>query len=160
METLNFSTTTSDVAIQDYLTLQKRLDAVIGKIGLSKTIQLIEGFIDNSSIKVNEVEKFKLITAYIISQTIDIFDLKEDQFYTSKIREYRDGRMACFHLLKHYTDCSYAKIGEAFNQKKRNILYFCQKCDEMLSIPQFYRVFTDRYMSLENRVISFIAKLS
>ncbi|PHN08689.1 hypothetical protein [Flavilitoribacter nigricans] len=159
MESLNSQSKPERATISNYLTLQKNLDEVIGKIGLCRTIELVKSFIDNSSIGVNETEKFKLIATYIIAQTIRSFDLKEDDFYTSKIREYRDARMACFHLLKRYTDCSYAKIGEAFEQKKRNILYFCQKCDEMLSIPDFYPVFTSRYKRVEDQVLLFISKL-
>jgi len=161
-------TSTSDQAetapkvstIIDYTKLQQKLDWVIGKIGLCRTIKLIEGFISNTSLGINDSEKFKLIATYIIDQSIQIFDLKAENFYKSKIREYRDARMACYHLLKLYTDCSYAKIGESFDQRKRNVLYYCQKCDEQLSIPQFYEVFAHRYQLLENRTIEFIAKLS
>ena len=143
----------------NYSTLQEQLDVVIGKIGLCRTIQLVGSFIDNSSITVDETEKFKLISRYIIAQSIEVFDLKSDEFYTNKIQEYKDARMACFRLLRTYTDCSYAKIGEAFGQKKRNIIYYYQKCEDMLSVPNFYLVFVGRYKELEQRVIQFIAKL-
>lgn len=160
MEPLNSKPQTLRSANLNYSTLQENLDEVIGKIGLCRTIELVKSFINNCSIDVNETEKFKLIAAYIISQTIDVFDLNEKEFYTSRIREYREARMACFHLLKQYTDCSYAKIGEPFQQKKRNIIYFCQKCNDMLSIPEFFEVFVNRYKTLENRIMLFISKLS
>jgi len=144
----------------NYSTLQEKLDVVIGRIGLCRTIQLIGSFIDNSSISVDETEKFKLITRYIIAQSIEVFDLRSDEFYTNKIQEYRDARMACFRLLRAYTNCSYAKIGEEFDQKKRNIIYYCQKCEDTLSVPSFYPVFVGRFKQLEQRVIQFIAKLS
>jgi chromosomal replication initiation ATPase DnaA len=156
METLNSKTSE---AVLNYSTLQTKLDTVIGKIGLKKTIQLVENFMDNSSLDVQETEKFKLISSFIISKSIQVFDLKEDQFYDSKIREYREARMACFHLLKKYTDCSYARIGEVFEQKKRNVLYFHQKCEEQLSVPAFFEVFASRYKKLEDYTIGFIAKL-
>lgn len=160
MEPLNSKIQPLQSTTLNYSTLQENLDEVIGKIGLCRTIELIKSFINNCSIDVNETEKFKLIATYIISQTIEIFDLNEKEFYTSRIREYREARMACFHLLKQYTDCSYAKIGESFHQKKRNIIYFCQKCDDMLSIPTFFEVFVNRYKTLENRIMLFISKLS
>lgn len=161
MKTENlFASSTKMTAIPtDYTTLQQKLDLVIGKIGLCRTIQLIGSFIDNSSITVDKTEKFKLISRYIIAQSIEVFDLKSDDFYTNKIQEYRDARMSCFRLLRTYTDCSYAKIGEEFGQKKRNIIYYYQKCEETLSVPDFYPVFVQRYKELEQRVISFIAKL-
>ncbi|MEM9885629.1 MAG: hypothetical protein AAF849_07035 [Bacteroidota bacterium] len=40
--------------IFDYTKLQQKLDWVIGKIGLCRTIKLIEGFISNTSLGIND----------------------------------------------------------------------------------------------------------
>lgn len=144
----------------NYQNLQKTLDQVIGKLGLSKTIELLEGFIGNTSISANQTERIKLISAYITSQCISIFDLNDQAFFDSKITEYRDGRMACYHLFKKYTECSYAKIGEHFGQAKRNVMYYSNKCDEVLSVPQFYPVFIEKYNALEKCIIQFISRLN
>lgn len=142
----------------NYHTLQTSIDEVVGKIGLARTIRLLSSFIKNSSIESSESEKLKLITTYIIAQAIAIFDLEEDQFYSSKIPEYREARMGCFYLLKKYTHCSHARIGERFGLTKRNVLYYIQKCDEMLSIPQFYKGFIHKFEQLDNRTVEFLSK--
>ncbi len=142
----------------NYTTLQQSLDVVLGKIGLPKTVKLLCSFISNSSLSTTQVEKLKLVTTYIISQAIVIFDLNEEEFYDSRIPEYREARMACYHLLKKYTDSSYSKIGERFGLKKRQVLYYHQKCEEMLSISQYYKAFTAKYKDLEELTIEFIAK--
>jgi len=144
----------------DYATLQKRIDAMVGQIGLCNTIRMLEGMMADSSLDVPQEEKYRLISEFIITQSIQVFDLKKEDFFTSKIREYRDARTACYHLLKVFTGKSYAKIGETFNQKKRNILYSYQKCEDMLSIPHIYQVFNDKYSTLEHRITQFIARLS
>lgn len=139
--------------------LQAVLERVVGKLGMEKTAQLLESFDNNSSLNMDELEKVKLLTAFIISQSISIFNLEESEFYSSEIREYREARMVCYHILHIYTKCSYAKIGEIFGRKKRNVLYFCQKCRELLSVPQFYREFVEKHEQLDKCTIEFIGKL-
>lgn len=142
----------------DYGMLQRNLDRVIGLIGLPRVNSMICSFIDNSSIQTSEIEKLKLITAYVISQSIIIFDLDESQFYESKVDEYREARMACYHLLAKYTKSTHGKIGERFGRKKHNVRYAYEKCEEMLSIPEYYKSFIEKYECLENQLIVFLAK--
>ncbi|WP_242446434.1 hypothetical protein [Nonlabens agnitus] len=68
--------------------------------------------------------------------------------------------MACYFLLKKYTDTSYAKIGESFKQSKRAVMYNYHKCDGIFSIPSFYKPFVANLQVLENNVVNFIAKLN
>ncbi len=140
--------------------LQVVLERVVGKLGMEKTVHLLESFDNNSSIDMGEKEKLKVITTFIISQCISIFNLEESEFYTSEIREYREARMISYHLIHTYTKCSYAKIGEVFGRKKRNVLYFCQKCRELLSVPGFYREFVEKHKQLDKYTIEFIGKLN
>lgn len=144
----------------DYHDLQQSIDSLIGKFGLQKTIEVIDSLTSNTELTTQDKEKVKLLLVFIISQSIDVFDLKEENFYTSSVQEYREARMSCYYLLKKYTDSSYAKIGENFNQSKRAILYNYHKCDEILSIPQFYKPFVEKFKILENNIINFIAKLN
>lgn len=144
----------------NYHDLQCSIDTLIGKFGLQKTIEVIESLSNNTKLSVRDQEKSKLLQVFIISQSIKVFHLKEAQFYTSSVQEYREARMSCYYLIKKYTDSSYAKIGENFNQSKRAILYNYHKCDEILSIPQYYKDFVEKFKSLENNTINFIAKLN
>lgn len=144
----------------DYSDLQQSVDTLIGKFGLIKTIEVINNLTGNTQLQSSDTQKVKLLLVFVISQSIEIFNLQESQFKESTVQEYRDARMACYFLLKKYTDTSYAKIGENFGQSKRAVMYNYHKCDEILSIPQFYKPFVERYKMLENNVINFIAKLN
>lgn len=143
----------------NYNDLQLRIDKVIGKIGLSKTINLLEGFIGNSSMTVGGNSKVKVIAAYFISKSVEVFELKERKFYISREPKYSEARMACFHLLKKHSQYSYSNIGDAVGLKKRTILYYHNKCKDILSIPHFYQPFLEKYDLLENCAIDFISKL-
>ena len=146
--------------IYNYHDLQQSIDTLIGKFGLHKTIEVIDSLSGNTELQSKDSEKVKLLLVFIISQAIEVFNLKEEHFYSSAVQEYREARMVCYYLLKKYTDTSYAKIGENFNQSKRAILYNYHKCDEILSIPQFYKALVEKFKTLENNTINFIAKLN
>jgi chromosomal replication initiation ATPase DnaA len=143
-----------------YSDLQQHIDTLIGKFGLQHSVEVVASLTNNTALSAPDKEKVKLLLVFTISKSIDIFDLMEANFYTSSVQEYREARMACYFLLKKYTDCSYAKIGERFNQSKRAVLYHYHKCDEMLSIPQYYKPFVDKFKLLEHHIINFIAKLN
>ena len=146
--------------VHDYHDLQDSIDNLIGKFGLPKTIEIIDSLTNNTALTTKDKEKTKLLLIFVIAQSIEVFDLKEESFYSSPVQEYREARMSCYYLLKKYTDSSYAKIGENFKQSKRAILYNYHKCDEILSIPQFYKSFVEKFKILENNTINFIAKLN
>ncbi|WP_346881285.1 hypothetical protein [uncultured Algibacter sp.] len=146
--------------VHDYHDLQDSIDNLIGKFGLPKTIEVIDSLTNNTALTTKDKEKTKLLLIFVIAQSIEVFDLKEESFYSSPVQEYREARMSCYYLLKKYTDSSYAKIGENFKQSKRAILYNYHKCDEILSIPQFYKSFVEKFKILENNTINFIAKLN
>ena len=145
--------------IYNYEDLQHSVDTLIGKFGLKKTIEVLESLSENTQLKSKESDKIKLLFVYIVSKSIKVFDLKEEDYYTNTIQEYREARMSCYYLLRKYTGISYRKIGEDFKQTKRAILYNYQKCEDMLSIPTYYKEFADRFKTLEDHLINFIAKL-
>ena len=143
----------------NYADLQKSVDELVGKFGLEKSVEIINSFSRNSEIGRKEIRKLKLVKDYIIAETILIFDLDEKKFFASEIREYREARMACYHLLNKYTENSHSKIAETFGKKRGSALYFIHKCNSILSIPQFYPSFVEHYKSLESSTIHFISKL-
>lgn len=143
-----------------YHDLQNIIDKMVGKIGLSNTIVLLEQVIQEGGVTIDTEEKSKLISSYLSSRCLVVFGLERKHFNDSKVHEYREGRMACFHLIKKYTDGSYAHIAQQFDQKKRNVLYACQKCEDMLSVPQHHRRFVEKYQALERYLLEFIPKLN
>lgn len=143
----------------NYIQLQENLEKALGKIGLANTIKLLQNVISDECAKEGDIERTKVVAEYIIAQAIRVFDLNPKKFYTSNIREYREARMAVYHLLRKYTTGSYSKIGERFSQHKRNVIYFCNKCSETLSVARFHPVFYDRYKAIEHQTITFISKL-
>lgn len=143
----------------NYENLQQSIDKVIGKLGLQRTIALLDSFVGKMSIKPDETEKVKLITGYLVSTAIKCYDLNEQEFYSSKIREYREARMICYHLLRKYLEYSYPKIAKAFKQKERIVMHFYHRAEEFLSVPQFYKPFVQKYTAIENQLIEFIGKL-
>ena len=143
----------------NYADLQQSVDELVGKFGLEKSVEIINSFSRNSRIGRSEIRKLKLIKDYIIAETILIFDLDEKNFFNSEIREYREARMACYHLLNKYTENSHSKIAETFGKKRGSALYFIHKCNNILSIPQFYPSFIEKYRGLESSTIHFISKL-
>ncbi len=143
----------------NYQQLQHRIDILVGKFGLEKTIEIMDSLSNNTDLKTLDDEKVKLLQTYLISQSIEIFDLEMKDFYTSMVPEYREARMSCYYLLRKYTDISFSSIGKRFKHSKRAVLYHYQKCVDILSIPEYYDTFIKRLQMLENNSINFIAKL-
>lgn len=132
----------------------------VAKIGLSNTIVLLETISGGKNINTTTAENVRLVIQFLTSRCLRVFNLEEDQFKSNEARECRDARMAVYHLVKKYTDSSYAFVALQFGQKKRNVLYACQKCDEILSVGQFHKAFVDKYNTLEVQTLEFIAKLN
>lgn len=143
-----------------YVQLQDRIDEVIGKIGLDRTIYLLNSFINNTAISQKEGEKIKMITHYLASVAIQVFDLRDDIFYISAVREYRDARMCCFHLLRKYTEDTYPKIGLNFHCSARIVMYGCITVEDRLAVPKGNGKFVANYTLLESKLIDFIGKIN
>jgi len=143
-----------------YTDLQKNVDELVGRYGLQKAVTILANFSSNTKIKVSNPQKLRLITDYIVAKCITIFDIEEEQLNNSTIREYREARMACYHVLSKYTDMSYARIAERFGWKYHNVFYFYHKCEEILSLPTYYKNFVTMYKALELSAINFISNLN
>lgn len=144
----------------DYTTLQTNIDKVIGKIGLTKTICLLESFLANTSVKQSEHDKIKVITQYLVSTTIKVFDLNEELFFVSNVHEYKDARRCCFHLLRKYTGDTFPKIGIAFQCSERTVAYGYNKAAEYLAMPKGNPKFFSKYGRIEAVMVEFIGKLN
>lgn len=142
-----------------YNDLQDNIDALIGKFGLKKTIEVMASLRTNTEIRSPENERIKLLTIFVKSKTIEVFNLKEEDFYTSSLDEYKDARMASIYLIRKYTDFSFGSVAEIFQQRKRSVQYFYHKCEEILTIPSYYKIFMRRFTILEHHIINFIAKM-
>lgn len=144
----------------NYTLLQNSIDKVIGKIGLRRTKYLLDSFIDNTTVTQNEREKIKMVTQYLVSLTIKVFELRDELFFISNVREYRDARMCCFHLLRKYTEDTYPKIGLHFNCSARIVMYGCLAVEDRLAMPKGNSKFVANYTLMESRLIEFIGKIN
>lgn len=145
---------------ENYTILQSTIDKVIGKIGLTQTIKLLENFLKNTAIATGETEKLTMVSNYIVSKAIEVFDIRERQhFYNSGITEHREARMSCYYLLRKYTQWTYPKIGLIFNKNARIVMYGVVKVEEWLSVPKANIRFMNHHQQLETKLIEFIGKI-
>jgi len=150
----------SEKNAKDYLQLHNSIDKVVGKIGLERTIFLTESFIKNTSVTFNEGEKIKMISRYVSNLAIESFELAAESFYISVVRDYRDARMVCYHLLRKYTSDTFSKIGLAFQCSERCVAYGFRITEERLANPKAFAVFVGNYHVLESKLLEFIGKLN
>lgn len=153
-------TTTPSISLPELQRLQQVVNDLVHQVGLPQAVQLLEGLCDQTTFSVNAMEKTRCIYGFIMARSIQVFDLEEPKFLTSEVAEYRQARMACYHLIKRYANISYTRIGELFGRNKRSVMYFHQKAEELLSVPKFYRGFTERHGILEKATLTFMAKLA
>jgi len=144
----------------NYITLQLTIDKVVGQLGILKTISLLESFVGKTTIGQGEHKKNKIISQYLVGAAIKEFDLHEELFYVSHVREYRDARMCCFHLLRKYTQDTLPKIGLTFQCSERSVEYGCTKVSERLAHPKGYVKFVSAYQAIEIKLLEFIGKIN
>jgi len=144
----------------NYYELQNNLDKVIGKFGLEKANSLLRTFLDKTSVKVREHNQVKILMTFIITQVSEVFDISERDLILSNIPECKDARMVCYYLLMRFTQLSYARIGQIFdNRKRRHVMYYCHRCSDILRTSNNANPFIDKYNLIELNVIDFMAKL-
>ena len=142
-----------------YNDLQRSVDELVGKFGLEQTIGIIKRFSGNTQLGKKQSFKLRLVKDFMVGRCIEVFDLKESEFYHSEITEYRNARMACLHLLHKFTGCSHARLGEYFDRKRHQVIYYLHKCNEILEIPQFHKDFVGLYRELESSAVHFISSI-
>ncbi len=143
-----------------YADLQEGIDNLVSEFGLPQAINMIDGLYRNTKTVRNAAFRYELIKNYIISESILVFKLDTEQFFKNNVREYREARMACYHLLSVYIKDSHSQIAKEFGRKRSSILYFIHKCDERLSLPENYKDFLKKYKTLESSIIQFITNLN
>ncbi|WP_299243075.1 hypothetical protein [uncultured Aquimarina sp.] len=141
-----------------YADLQKGIDKLIHKFGVTKSAKLVNELLGYTSFRKNEKYKEQLIVAFITSESQQLFGCKGSLKENSK--EFKDARIAAYHLIKEYTGLSYKQLGKRFGQSKRAVIHHYNKCEELLSIPEFHKKFVETYQILEGRTIQFIANIN
>jgi hypothetical protein len=149
-----------ETAGKEYSDLQQGIDKLIGKFGMSKTIQIIKQLSGTIKVHKQKKQRTKLITTFVISEGFSVFEVEETEPKSKPSKQYKEARMASYYILNQYTELSYNEIGKHFNQGKFGAYYHITKCRETLSIPKFNTSFVEKYEALEERVIQFIAKIN
>lgn len=144
----------------NYRDLQDHIEVMIGKFGLQNSVKFLGRLIDNTEVASDKDARAKEIVELTIAKSIEVFDLEKDKFYQSDLTEYKDARMSCYYIIHKYTQISYGRISEIFQQKKRSVWYFQSKCEEMISIPKFYPKFMSLHTIVENYIINHISNLN
>lgn len=142
-----------------YEELQNGIDRLISKFGITKTVQLIAQLSGTTTIP-SQKQKTALLITFVISESQKIFDWQDRGVKICDDNEYKEGRMACYHIFKKYTDLSYRQMGKHFDQGKRGVLYHVTKCEELLSIPNYHKLFVKKYRLLEEHTLHFIATIN
>ncbi len=149
----------NSIAQSPYIELQKNVDAVVGKIGVSNAITLLKSII-GEELEVAKPSSPSIIQAFLITKSCELSELQENSFYNDNSKEFREVRMICYYLFKKYTSMSYGRVASQFNTSKRKVVYYHQKIEEMLSIESFYKVFFDKHYALEKQLIQFLGKVN
>jgi hypothetical protein len=143
-----------------YNQLQSCLDKVVGKIGPERTAFLLESFLGKSSLSENESGKIKIVLEFLTGKAITVFELEEHLFYVCNIRDYRDARMCCFHLMRKYTSDTFSKIAHSFKCSEKVVSYGHHIAEERLELPKYNQGFVAKYTHLESDLIQFISKIN
>lgn len=145
---------------KEYAELQKRVGNLVGKFGMQKAINIIGQLSGTVIVRKNKTQQLKLITVFVISEAFKIFEVEHKEVNGKITREYKDARMASYHLISQYTRLTYNEIGKYFDQGKFGAYYHIKNCKEILSVPQFNKPFVGRYEALEENLIQFIAQIN
>ncbi len=149
-----------NMARKEYAELQQGVDKLVGKFGMTKALKIIDQLSGTSKMRTRQKEQTKLITTFVVSEAFKVFNVTEDLKKKVRSLEYREARMASYHLLNKYTELSYKEIGKQFNQGRFGVYYHVKNCSEFLSIPKFNKSFVSRYEVLEESLIQFITKIN
>ena len=140
--------------------LQQLVIGLVSKLGAERTTALLESIHHFQEVDAEELQRERLLIDFLKVRAIIVFSLREGELYSSNIAEYRDARMACYHLLKTHTSLSYPMIAELFESNKRSVMHYYHKAESFLKAPRYYRDFTEKYQLLHRSLLEFIAQLN
>ncbi|WP_024772921.1 hypothetical protein [Aquimarina macrocephali] len=149
-----------ETAGKEYSDLQQGIDKLVGKFGVPKTIKIIRQLSGTTKVRKHKNQRIKLITAFVTSEAFKIFEVEHKELNGKLTKQFKEARMASYHILNQFTRLSYNEIGKYFDQGKFGAYYHIKRCKETLSIPQFNKSFVGRYETLEENLIQFIAKIN
>lgn len=141
-----------------YSDIQTGIDKLISKFGISKTLRIIRQLTGQKTSEQQQGLSAEVVMAFIICESHRLFGSQAQTPSAVVSKEFSDARMTAYHLTKKYTGLSYRQMGKPFDQSKRAVIYHYKICEEMLSVPQFHKVFITTYKSVEENVIQFITK--
>ncbi len=143
--------------VREYAEFSRNLDKVVSKLGISKVNAILKQIVGSPVCEVRERQRNTALTSFTKSLCAKVFSLEEDRLLSSNVPEYREARMACYLVLRKLTHHSYEKIGEDFCRNKRHVMYYCIRGEEdYLAIPQFRKLWIDKYRRLESGVINYL----
>ncbi|TSE07935.1 hypothetical protein [Aquimarina algiphila] len=145
---------------KDYTDLQQGIDSLIGKFGMPKAIKIIRQLSGTEMVRQHKKQHLELITVFVVSEAFKVFGVKHKEMEGKLTREFKQARMAGYHILSQYTRLTYNEMGKYFEQGKFGAYYHIKKCKEILSVPQFNKSFVGRYEVLEESLIQFMAKIN
>lgn len=137
----------------------ERLEAFVDKYGLSKASDLLELITNEPPVQEDVAKRNELLMKFLQLETMTTFEINIDEFREGKLKLAKEAKWALVHLMRTYTRASNRKIGEMLTITERAAKYAAQKCNELIEVGKFERVFNERYMELEEKLVAFIAKV-
>ncbi len=149
-----------ELTLEELGNIQQLVNGIVQKLGANKAVALLESIYHHQQTGASELQRERLLIDFIKAKAIVVFNLREEHLYDSNIIEYRDARMACYHLLKTHTTLSYPMIGQLFRQKKRSVMHYYHKAEAFIQAPAYYQSFYKKYQQLHNNLLDFITTLN
>jgi len=150
---MNISLSESDVR-----KLHAVISQAVGQVGIKNPTLIIIGLDGKTFVNHKMNLHPRELSRLLVSRCITIFSLLQEEFHTSEETNYRDARMLCYYLLHNNTHFSYRLIAEHFGRSKRQVLYYCNKCKEMIELSQFHKELMKKYKDLEALTLEFLLK--
>jgi len=138
---------------------QAALDAFVKQFGFNKGTFVLRRLIKRSTAKVDGKKMREIVIAFSINECAKVCGLSEEQVLKGTSRSHAEARWKAMHLVKFYTNASYAELGKLFGITGRAVMYAVTKCREMLEVPKFERQFNERYLAAEKSLIAYITKI-
>ena len=145
--------------VSDYSELQFRIDSLLGKIGLEKTLHLLSSYLGETHIKQSNLSQLDTMRVFLVEQCAKVFQIDKEKFFSSRVQEYCEARMICYHLLKKYTDVSLIGLSKNLKKNRKVVQYTLERTTDRLSVPKYYHAFVEKYDLIESNLVVFLSAL-